>query len=98
MFFYNIKKTDKYKENLNTAIETFMDMFKDTLDNKIPLESILGNVLEKHINQKKTGSYYTPADTTSYISWKTIIFSSINKSTDDFVVRSIKRKKSNKWN
>ena len=83
LFFYNIKKTDKYKENLNTAIETFMDMFKDTLDNKIPLESILGNVLEKHINQKKTGSYYTPADTTSYISWKTIIFSSINKSTEE---------------
>lgn len=79
LFFYNVKKTDKYKENLNTAIGIFMDMFEGTMDNKIPLENILGNVLEKHINQKKTGSYYTPADTTSYISWKTILFSSMNK-------------------
>lgn len=42
-------------------------------------EKMLGSILEKHINRKKTGSYYTPDDTTKYICWNAIFISILNK-------------------
>lgn len=40
---------------------------------------MLGQVLEKHINRKDTGSYYTPVDTTNFICWNAIFISVLNK-------------------
>ena len=40
---------------------------------------VLGQVLEKHINRKDTGSYYTPTDTTNFICWNAIFISVLNK-------------------
>lgn len=42
-------------------------------------EKLFGSVLEKHINRKKTGSYYTPEDTTKFICWNTIFITILNK-------------------
>lgn len=42
-------------------------------------EKVLGQVLEKHINRKETGSYYTPIDTTNFICWNAIVISVLNK-------------------
>lgn len=42
-------------------------------------ENLFGSVLEKHVNRKKTGSYYTPEDTTKFICWNTIFISILNK-------------------
>lgn len=42
-------------------------------------EKLFGSVLEKHVNRKKTGSYYTPEDTTKFICWNTIFISILNK-------------------
>ena len=41
-------------------------------------ENVLGMTLEKHINRKATGSYYTPLDTTKFICWNSIFISILN--------------------
>lgn len=80
IFFHNIKKTEKYKSNRDYAIEIFTELFGNNIDDdNSSLEKVLGNVLEKHINRKDTGSYYTPDDTTRYISERAIVISMINK-------------------
>lgn len=43
------------------------------------IQETLGYVLEKHINRKSTGSYYTPVDTTNYITSHSILLSILNK-------------------
>lgn len=43
------------------------------------IEEVLGYVLEKHINRRETGSYYTPLDTTKYITEYAILTRTINK-------------------
>ncbi len=40
---------------------------------------IVGSVFEKLVNRRDTGSYYTPRDTTDYISAYSIVFSLLNK-------------------
>lgn len=40
---------------------------------------IVGSVIEKVVNQKDTGSYYTPRDTTNYITQYSVMFSLLNK-------------------
>lgn len=49
----------------------------DEFENKSNLitPNIVGSVIEKIVNQKETGSYYTPKDTTSYIAKYSIVFS-----------------------
>ena len=39
------------------------------------IQTLLGYVLEKHINRRKTGSYDTPDDTTKYITHYSILIS-----------------------
>ena len=76
IFFDSCHVTDAYGSCFNAAIEEFCHIIYDSNDTKI--EELLGNVLEKHINQKETGSYYTPQDTTKYIAWNAILSSLIN--------------------
>lgn len=47
--------------------------------NNLITPSVIGAVLEKIVNQKDTGSYYTSKDTTNYISEYSITFSLLNK-------------------
>lgn len=42
-------------------------------------EKTLGQVLEKYINRKETGSYYTPEDTTKFICWNAILIKALTK-------------------
>ena len=53
----------------------------DEFENKSNLitPNIVGSVIEKIVNQKETGSYYTPPDTTSYIAKYSIVFSLLCK-------------------
>lgn len=44
---------------------------------------VIGSVIEKVVNQKETGSYYTPKDTTHYIAKYSIVFSLLNKCNSD---------------
>lgn len=83
LFFYNVKKTENYKNNLKEAIEVFQNLFENYGEGTKLIEQLLGNVLEKHINQKDTGSYYTPSETTRYISWNTIIIALVNRCDDN---------------
>lgn len=82
VFFYNVKKTSQYKEILNESINIFKEIFVSSTIDGSTLESMLGSVLEKHINQKKTGSYYTPVDTTEYMSQNAILCSIMNTADD----------------
>lgn len=61
-----------------------------TLSTDGSVEIILGHVLEKHINQKETGSYYTPNDTTEYITNNSVLISILNK-LDHSVCKKILR-------
>lgn len=53
----------------------------DELENRPNLitPNIIGSVIEKLVNQKETGSYYTPKDTTLYIAQYSIVFSLLCK-------------------
>lgn len=60
-------------------ILSFFSCVISTLENSDEtIQNILGSVLEKHINRKATGSYYTPNDTTKYITWNAIFINAIN--------------------
>ena len=52
LFFHGIKKTEQYKENFYNAMNVFMPLFKSFKHENVPLEEVLGNVLEKHVNRK----------------------------------------------
>lgn len=82
IFFNNVKKDEKYKVNRDKAIEVFTELFRGDTEENYSLEQVLGNVLEKHINQKDTGSYYTPNDTTRYMAWNALLISIIDASED----------------
>lgn len=43
------------------------------------IQEVLGYVLEKHINRRETGSYYTPSDTTKYITEYSVLLRVFNK-------------------
>lgn len=79
IFFHNVKKSNKYKKNRDAAIEVFTELFNGDTEENYSLEQVLGNVLEKHINQKDTGSYYTPSDTTRYMAWNAILVAILDK-------------------
>lgn len=79
LFFHNIKKTGKYKRNRDFAVKVFVELFSEETENHLALEKLLGNVLEKHVNRKDTGSYYTPDDTTKYMSERAIMIAFLNK-------------------
>ena len=79
IFFHNFKKTEKYKINREVALTTFVSLFESDKEDNLSLEKVLGHVLEKHINRKDTGSYYTPDDTTRYISERAIVIALLNK-------------------
>lgn len=65
------------------ALDFFSYVVSTYSDSKDLIKNILGSVLEKHINRKETGAYYTPADTTKYISWNAIFISILNKTNND---------------
>lgn len=63
-----IKELSKYEWSLSENIA----------NSNCVTPSIVGSVIEKIVNQKDTGSYYTPKDTTNYISKYSIVFSIIS--------------------
>lgn len=54
------------------------------------IQIVLGYVLEKHINRRKTGSYYTPEDTTKYITHYSIFISIYNLINDELKEKTLK--------
>lgn len=77
--FFILTKNSEYKKDVLNCIEIFDNSLKQYRYHFDEIEVVLSSVLEKHINKKKTGSYYTPNDTTEYIAWTSIILSIINK-------------------
>lgn len=73
--------------NIDVDNKTFKKIYKKFFDelnseDKYSIDTIqetLGYVLEKHINRKETGSYYTPSDTTKYITEYSILLRAISK-------------------
>ena len=51
------------------------------------IQEVLGYVLEKHINRRETGSYYTPLDTTKYITEYSILIRTITKMSKETINR-----------
>ena len=70
-----------FKKNLSLVETIYNEISRLVSDNKSldVFEKMLGQVLEKHINRKETGSYYTPIDTTNFICWNAIMISVLNK-------------------
>ena len=70
-----------FKKNLSLIETIYNEIARLVSDNKSldVFEKMLGQVLEKHINRKETGSYYTPIDTTNFICWNAIMISVLNK-------------------
>ena len=78
LYFSNISL---FRKNIDIIEPIFSSIVNLVLGNKslAVFEMVLGQVLEKHINRKDTGSYYTPIDTTNYICWNAIFISVLNK-------------------
>lgn len=68
----------EYEQEFIAISNKMVDILKrEQSENAI--ECLLGVVLEKHINRKDTGAYYTPEDTTQFIAKNTIISVLLNK-------------------
>lgn len=86
---YNIIK--KYKNLLGNYLYKVYSLTKQQR-NLNTFEKMFGSVLEKHVNRKDTGSYYTPDDTTKFICWNSIFISVLNKlnvTTRDKIAKGI---------
>lgn len=70
-----------FRKNIEIIEPIFSSILNLVLESKslAIFEIVLGQVLEKHINRKNTGSYYTPKDTTNFICWNAIFISVLNK-------------------
>lgn len=71
-------------ENTHKVIITELKKYGWSIDEydsqtNIITPSIIGSVIEKVVNQKDMGAYYTPRDTTNYITEYSIIFSLLYK-------------------
>ena len=68
-------------KNINILEPIFLSVqsLASNTKNLDEFEKMLGQTLEKHINRKDTGSYYTPVDTTNFICWNAIFISVLNK-------------------
>lgn len=82
LFFSPEEDTNEYKNCFTDAVQVFIELFSSKEMDTESLQIVLGNVLEKHINQRETGAYYTPADTTRYMAWNSIFAALINKCDD----------------
>lgn len=76
-----IKDNIDLVEPIFKSIRSLVSGIKDLTQ----FEKMLGQVLEKHINRKETGSYYTPIDTTNFICWNAIFISVLNKMNNSLV-------------
>jgi hypothetical protein len=65
------------REEMLFAINELYDTIT-ALSTNGSVEKVLGLVLERHINQKETGAYYTPSDTTQYITNNSILICILN--------------------
>lgn len=84
LFFSSKDKVLKYYDLLKNIFKRIIIQIEN-VPNLNGFEIVLGMTLEKHINRKETGSYYTPSDTTKFICWNSIFISILNKAPDDFV-------------
>lgn len=87
---YLFSNSDLLKEagnNFFECLDFFASFIYGTEDSNNLIKNILGSVLEKHINRKETGSYYTPEDTTKYISWNAIFISILNKLDQNLILK-----------
>ena len=71
-------------EDTHNSILTELKKFNWSIDefenqSNIITPTVIGSVIEKVVNQKETGSYYTPRDTTTYIAEYSIVFSLLHK-------------------
>ena len=89
LFFkkYNSIKSNNDFNNIYTKFKKLIDINNNDYDN---IQILLGYVLEKHINRRKTGSYYTPDDTTKYITHYSIFISLFNKLKGDIQNKLVK--------
>ena len=77
LYSFGYSKAPSYQ---NLLIESELKKYKWHLDEHIQgtdviTPAVLGSVIEKVVNQRETGAYYTPNDTTHYIAKYTILFS-----------------------
>lgn len=84
LFFANSTTVKEHLDVIEPIYESIKHLVSCTksLDD---FEKMLGQVLEKHINRKDTGSYYTPIDTTKFICWNAIFISVLNKMSKTLV-------------
>lgn len=71
-------------ENVFMKFQNIIQFNENDFEN---VQNVLGYVLEKHINRRKTGSYYTPEDTTKYITHYSVFTSLYNKLEKIFKIK-----------
>ena len=91
LFFkkYKLKPSSLDFENTFMKFQNITQYNENDFEN---VQNVLGYVLEKHINRRKTGSYYTPEDTTKYITQYSIfisLYNKLDKSIQDKLLKSI---------
>ncbi len=72
--------TLKVSENDHITITQELNKYNWSIDEytikpNLITPAVIGSVVEKVVNQKETGAYYTPKDTTNYIAKYSIVFS-----------------------
>lgn len=78
LYFSNITLFNKNIDIVEPILSSIVNLVSESKSLAI-FEIVLGQVLEKHINRKETGSYYTPNDTTDFICWNAVFVSVLNK-------------------
>lgn len=77
ILFLNDIIFSKYETLILNVFDKVIKLINNCKDINM-FEKMFGVVLEKRINRKETGSYYTPDDTTKYICWNAIFISILN--------------------
>ena len=76
-------KDTNVEESVHEAIISELNKYSWSLNeadsSSVITPNVVGSVVEKIVNRKETGSYYTPRDTTNYIAKYSIVFSLLCK-------------------
>lgn len=87
--FFKKYKSIKFDDDFRDIYLKFKMLINTNGSDYEDIQKLLGYILEKHINRKKTGSYYTPEDTTKYITYYSIFISLFNKLNHNLKIKML---------
>lgn len=88
--FFKKYNSVSINNDFNKTYNSFKNLIFVSESNFETIQTVLGYVLEKHINRRKTGSYYTPDDTTKYITNYSIFIALFNLLDKNIQLKTLK--------